>query len=158
MTSAQSVSDQVLESYDQYQQMLANDQKLKQLVDKQSKSRNSILQGLGPVDLTGSHDTNENLNRLDNQYEKIESERIKYLQSKLSWLYQSYPVIFELIVGENPPTRALLNNVLSAYLELNQGKETELSIVKKNMEILRRQNGLPEDFFDWNAYHKSQPI
>lgn len=144
----QTISTRVLESFDQYQQMLLHDQKLQQLMNKQKKSRNSILQGL-------DQSQEVDFDQLDKRYEKMEEERLKYLQNKLNWLYQSYPQIFDLIVGETPPSRELLKNVLTAYLELTPDKENELAIVKKNMENLRKQNGLPEDFFDWNAYHQT---
>jgi len=158
----ETVKTKILETFDKYQKMRVNDLRLKELESEEQYFSQMILQNiqkLQKLEKDGKNDANyqdqvsnlnQQLNTLDTEHSTLKKKKEEYLNKEFEWVSTHFPDIFQMITSPQPPDRVTLASVLNAFLQSEQGLVNKRTAVKNELESMRKQHGLPEDFFDYS--------
>lgn len=148
------IKDQILQQYDQYYDLIENDDTIKQLSLEKKQVSDSIICMYNKLQMTNNTNDdiiqiNNKLQELDNDYKNITEKYHDILSEKLSWIKDNFPQIYELITDRDPPlNRKTLEHVLEQFCMSESGKIDRKKAVENGLDYMTREFKLPNDFFD----------
>lgn len=145
----------ILEDYDKFINMKKGDLKLMEFITEEQYLSDMILKRVQTLhnsegDTDKIKELNNELSLLDQEHSELKKKKSEYIKINFKWLSETHPEIFEMIIGPEPPARSTLESVINAYIQSERGEIDRKTVVKNSLETMRKQNGLPDDFFDYS--------
>ena len=147
------LKEKLLAEYDYLQYLKTEDKYIKDITKELERKSTEIVTVVNILnkkkDEIISKELKDKPKELTSEYNKLKQKYDNYLKEKLSFVYNTYPEIYEMFNNGLP--RDTLEDVLNTVSDMESGKISKKQAIDKGVKFMTSKYNLPPNMFDQNT-------